>query len=170
MFGATAVCNPIIYIPIQAGGSGITPDATSPPSRSPRRKSKRPMGSARSTSAEWPAPATARPSPSSTPTTIPTSSSDTATFCTQFGLQQFNVSGGPTLTVLNQTGGTTLPGNAARSVDELVGGGDLRRGMGPCRSPPRPTSSSSRPTAPRCHDLLTAVNTAAARPASRWFR
>ena len=29
-----------------------------------------------------------------------------------YGLPQFNVSGGPTLQVLNETGGTTLPANA----------------------------------------------------------
>ncbi|HET6324740.1 MAG TPA: S53 family peptidase, partial [Planctomycetaceae bacterium] len=34
---------------------------------------------------------------------------DTATFNSQFNLPQFNVSGGPTLAVLNQTGGTTPP-------------------------------------------------------------
>ncbi|HEV7999644.1 MAG TPA: hypothetical protein VGP63_07180, partial [Planctomycetaceae bacterium] len=34
---------------------------------------------------------------------------DTATFNNQFNLPQFNVSGGPTLSVLNQTGGTTPP-------------------------------------------------------------
>ena len=39
--------------------------------------------------------------------------SDAATFNTQFNLQQFNVSGGPTLTVLNQTGGATLAGRTA---------------------------------------------------------
>jgi hypothetical protein len=35
--------------------------------------------------------------------------SDAATFNSTFNLPQFNVAGGPTLTVLNQTGGTTLP-------------------------------------------------------------
>ncbi len=38
--------------------------------------------------------------------------SDVAAFNSQFGLQKFNVAGGPTLQVLNQTGGTSLPGNA----------------------------------------------------------
>jgi len=38
--------------------------------------------------------------------------SDAATFSTQFGLQQFNVAGGPTFRVLNEDGGTTLPQNA----------------------------------------------------------
>ena len=38
--------------------------------------------------------------------------SDTATFSTQFSLPQFNA-GGPTLKVLNQTGGTSLPASAA---------------------------------------------------------
>ena len=49
--------------------------------------------------------------------------SDTAAFCTQFGLQQFNVTGGPTLTVLDengntisdQTGDPTSPPNAPTS-------------------------------------------------------
>jgi subtilase family serine protease len=35
--------------------------------------------------------------------------SDTASFNTQFNLPQFNVAGGPTFSVLNQTGGTTPP-------------------------------------------------------------
>jgi Subtilase family len=35
--------------------------------------------------------------------------SDAATFNSTFNLPQFNVTGGPTLTVLNQAGGTTLP-------------------------------------------------------------
>jgi hypothetical protein len=38
---------------------------------------------------------------------------DSNTFSSQFGLQQFNVSGGPTLKVLNENGGTSLPGNSA---------------------------------------------------------
>jgi hypothetical protein len=39
--------------------------------------------------------------------------SDANSFSSEFGLQQFNVSGGPTLKVLNQTGGTSLPSNAS---------------------------------------------------------
>jgi hypothetical protein len=39
--------------------------------------------------------------------------SDASSFNTQWGLQQFNVSGGPTLKVLNQTGGTSLPANSS---------------------------------------------------------
>jgi subtilase family serine protease len=35
---------------------------------------------------------------------------DANAFSKQFNLPQFNISGGPTLTVLNQTGGTALPG------------------------------------------------------------
>ena len=46
--------------------------------------------------------------------------SDAAAFNTQFGLPQFNVSGGPTLSVLNQTGGTSLPGSGARTGDAEV--------------------------------------------------
>ena len=49
--------------------------------------------------------------------------SDTAAFNTQFGLQQFNVAGGPTLTVLNQTGGTTPPtasGTSEWAVEESL--------------------------------------------------
>lgn len=38
--------------------------------------------------------------------------SDASAFNTEFGLQQFNVNGGPTLTVRNQTGGTSLPANS----------------------------------------------------------
>jgi hypothetical protein len=39
--------------------------------------------------------------------------SDANSFSSQWGLQQFNVSGGPTLKVLNETGGTSLPANAS---------------------------------------------------------
>ncbi len=38
---------------------------------------------------------------------------DASTFNSQFGLQQFNVSGGPTFKVINENGGTSLPGNSA---------------------------------------------------------
>ncbi len=48
----------------------------------------------------------------------PTIISDANAFSSQFGLPQFNVSGGPTLTVLNQTGGTTLPANATAGTGE----------------------------------------------------
>jgi autotransporter-associated beta strand protein len=49
--------------------------------------------------------------------------SDAAAFNSQFGLQQFNVSGGPTLTVLNQTAGATPPtasGTTGWSVEESL--------------------------------------------------
>ncbi len=44
---------------------------------------------------------------------------DSNTFSSQWGLQQFNVTGGPTLKVLNQTGGTTLPSNSAKGTWDL---------------------------------------------------
>jgi hypothetical protein len=43
--------------------------------------------------------------------------SDTATFNSQFNLPQFNVSGGPTFSVLNQTGGTTPPSTNGQGWD-----------------------------------------------------
>ncbi len=43
------------------------------------------------------------------PTSFPTPTRSTAAF----GLQQFNVSGGPTLQVLNESGGTSLPSNSS---------------------------------------------------------
>jgi subtilase family serine protease len=51
--------------------------------------------------------------------------SDTKAFSSTMGLGQFNVSGGPTLTVLNETGGTSLPTNAtpgttSASVEESL--------------------------------------------------
>ncbi len=45
--------------------------------------------------------------------------SDANSFSSEFGLPQFNVSGGPTLKVLNETGGTTLPGNASRGAWDI---------------------------------------------------
>ena len=42
--------------------------------------------------------------------------SDESSFNTQFGLQQFNVSGGPTFSVLSQTGGSLLPANATKGT------------------------------------------------------
>jgi hypothetical protein len=38
--------------------------------------------------------------------------SDANAFSSEFGLQQFNVNGGPTLSVLNENGGTSLPANS----------------------------------------------------------
>ena len=49
--------------------------------------------------------------------------SDANTFNTQFGLQQFNVSGGPTLQVLNESGGTSLPSNSS------TGGWDIEESL-----------------------------------------
>jgi len=39
--------------------------------------------------------------------------SDANSFSSEFGLPQFNISGGPALSVLNQNGGTSLPANAS---------------------------------------------------------
>ncbi len=49
--------------------------------------------------------------------------SDANAFSTEFDLPQFNVSGGPTLQVLNETGGTTLPSNSS------PGGWDLEESL-----------------------------------------
>ena len=49
--------------------------------------------------------------------------SDASTFNTRFGLQQFNVSGGPTLQVQNETGGTSLPTNST------AGGWDIEESL-----------------------------------------
>lgn len=43
----------------------------------------------------------------------PTIVSDANAFSTEFGLQQFNVTNGPTFRVLNEDGGTTLPPNSS---------------------------------------------------------
>ncbi len=48
---------------------------------------------------------------------------DAAAFNSRFGLQAFNVSGGPTLRVLNQTGGASLPANSS------PGGWDLEESL-----------------------------------------
>jgi hypothetical protein len=49
--------------------------------------------------------------------------SDANTFSSQFGLPQFNGSGDPTLKVLNETGGTSLPSNAS------AGGWDIEESL-----------------------------------------
>jgi hypothetical protein len=43
--------------------------------------------------------------------------SDASTFCSDTGLTPFNGTGDPTLTVLNQNGGTTLPGNVPTTTN-----------------------------------------------------
>lgn len=44
----------------------------------------------------------------------------TAAFNTRYGLPQFNVPGGPTLTVVNQTGGSTLPSTKTASLETAL--------------------------------------------------
>jgi hypothetical protein len=46
--------------------------------------------------------------------------SDLQTFNSQFGLQQFNVAGGPTFKVVNQTGGTSLPASSSSWALEIA--------------------------------------------------
>ncbi len=50
----------------------------------------------------------------------PTIITDANAFSTAFGLPQFNSSGGPSLTVLNENGTTTLPGNSPAGDDWSV--------------------------------------------------
>ncbi len=90
----------------------------------------------------------------------PTIVSDAATFNTQFGLQQFNVSGGPTLTVLNQTGGPTPPtasGYTGWSVEESLDV-EWAHALAPKANIILFEANSS------SDDLYTAVQTAAAYP------
>src|ERR1700722_16359998 len=53
----------------------------------------------------------------------PTIVSDANAFSTEFGLQQFNATNGPTFRVLNEDGGTTLPQNSA------MGGWDVEESL-----------------------------------------
>ncbi|MGA2619758.1 MAG: Ig-like domain repeat protein [Thermoguttaceae bacterium] len=112
LLDATAVFDHIVYDPIQVGGSGVTPAYTSPPSSafSPSQIqtaygiSAIRLGAVAGTGSGQ---TIAIVDAYNDPNII----SDTATFNTQFGLQKFNVSGGPTLTVRNQSGHSgPLPG------------------------------------------------------------
>ncbi len=103
-------------VPAVATAGTVTPSSSSSPPAAAftPSKFKRPTASTRSAWARPPATASVRPSPSSTPTTIPISSATRTAFSSQFGLQQFNVSGGPTLSVLSEKRTTnTLPGSTA---------------------------------------------------------
>ena len=73
--------------------------------------------------------------------------SDANSFSSQFGLQQFNVSGGPTLQVLNEIGRNF----AAEPTPARAAGTSRSRSTssGPTRSLRRPISSCSRPTRTR---------------------
>jgi hypothetical protein len=87
--------------------------------------------------------------------------SDTAAFDSQFGWQQFNVSGGPTLKVLNENGGTSLPGNS--SVD----GWDIEESLDvewAHSIAPQASIILFEAASASYNDLLTAVSTAAATP------
>ena len=138
----TAVCDPIAYHPVQ-GDSNVTP-ANSPSGYTPANidgaygiSAINIGGIAGTGSGQTIAIVNAYNDPNIV--------SDVAAFSSQFGLPQFG-SGGPTLTVLNQTGGTRCrPPWGARE------GGKWRSRWtwnGPTPSPPRPTSFCSRPAAP----------------------
>ena len=109
--GATLVASsPLLGHPSPLGSSGVTPAASSPPStaftpsqiQTAYGISAISLGSVAGTgSGQTIAIVDAYEDPNIV--------GDTAAFSTQFDLQQFNVPGGPTLTVLNQTGGVTPP-------------------------------------------------------------
>ncbi|HXY34239.1 MAG TPA: S53 family peptidase [Planctomycetaceae bacterium] len=87
--------------------------------------------------------------------------SDAATFNGQFGLQQFNVSGGPTLQVLNENGGTSLPANSA------VDGWDIEESLDvewAHSIAPEANIILFEASSNSYDDLLTAVSTAADTP------
>ena len=95
--------------------------------------------------------------------------SDEATFNTQFGLQQFNVAGGPTLPSAEPDWRGQCAAAGSLGLHGMVGRGIARRGMGAFRRPPgqhHPLRGQQ-----HCHsDLMTAVQTAAAYPASPWLQ
>ena len=166
LLSSIAVCDPIRCDPIQAGGSGVNP-ATSPPGFTPAEIqtaygiSSISLGGVSGTGAGQ---TIAIIDAYNDPNII----SDAAAFNSQFGLQQFN-SGGPTFKVLNETGGATRPATRARGR----GAGRWRSRWtwnGPIRSPPRRTSSSSRPAALSMTDLMAGSRRPRPIPASPWFR
>jgi hypothetical protein len=88
--------------------------------------------------------------------------SDAAAFSTRFSLPQFNISGGPTLTVLNQSGGTTPPANVPSNSNwDLESSLDVQwaHAMAPGANIVLFESNSS-----SFGDLFAAVSTAAAYP------
>jgi hypothetical protein len=91
----------------------------------------------------------------------PTIMSDANTFSSRFGLQQFNVSGGPTLQVLNETGGTSLPSNSS------AGGWDIEEALDvewAHSIAPQANIILFEANSASYFDLLSAVQTAAATP------
>ncbi len=109
LLSATAVFDLLVYNPIRVGGSTASPANTSPTGYTPAQIQTAygigsiSLGGVSGTGAgQTIAIIDAYNDPDIT--------SDAATFSSQFSLQQFNVSGGPTLKVLNQTGGSSLPG------------------------------------------------------------
>ncbi|HEV3299038.1 MAG TPA: S53 family peptidase [Planctomycetaceae bacterium] len=86
---------------------------------------------------------------------------DASSFNNQFGLQQFNVSGGPTFKVLNENGGTSLPGNSA------VNGWDVEESLDvewAHSIAPQANVILFEASSNSFGDLLQAVSTAAAAP------
>ncbi len=140
--GPAAVFDYVVNQPIRGGNSGITPAATSAYTPSQIQTAYGISGIAGNGQGQTIAIIDAYNDSDIV--------NDAATFNGQFGLQPFN-SGGPTFTVLNENGGTSLAnvppsgtsGSSDWSLEESL---DVEWRM---RLPPRPTSSSSRPTARR---------------------
>ena len=109
LLNGTAVFDHIVYHPIQVGGAAASPASSSPTGFTPSQIrtaygiSSIVLGGLSGTGSGQ---TIAIIDAYNDPNII----NDEAAFNTQFSLQQFNVSGGPTLTVLNQTGGASLPG------------------------------------------------------------
>jgi subtilase family serine protease len=82
--------------------------------------------------------------------------SDLQTFNSQFGLQQFNVAGGPSLKVVNQTGGTSLPANNSGWALEIALDVEWAHAIAPQANIVLVEASSS-----SYNSLMTAVNYAA---------
>src|SRR6202041_323481 len=86
---------------------------------------------------------------------------DANSFSSNFGLPQFNASGGPTLQVLNETGGTSLPSNSS------PGGWDIEESLDvewAHTIAPQANIILFEASSASYFDLLSAVQTAAATP------